>query len=78
MFNHKLIRQVFLFVTVLCILAMGFIPAAVRGEDEADVLKITVGEPTLLSPLVFQNSASVAVSRTGAIAAFLSKAAHRA
>ena len=37
------------------------------------MLKITVGEPTFLSPLRYQNSAAVAVSRTGTIAAFYPK-----
>jgi len=52
---------------------MGFIPTAAADEDETEILKITVGEPTKLSDLVNQNSASVTVSRTGVIAAFYPK-----
>ena len=40
------------------------------------MLKITVGEPTLLSPMDsenHQNTASLAVSRTGVVAAFYPK-----
>jgi hypothetical protein len=37
------------------------------------VLKITVGEPTFLSHLSYQNTAAVAVSRTGTVAAFYPK-----
>ena len=40
------------------------------AEEETEMLKITVGEPTLLDPLAYFNSASVAVSRTGVVAAF--------
>ena len=57
----------------MCISTMGFIPTAVTGEDETDILNITVGESTKLSNLVYQNTASVAVSRTGVVAAFYPK-----
>ena len=73
MYKHKLIGRALLFVTVLGILVMGFIPTAVGGEEETEILNITVGEPTFLSPIQYQNGASVAVSRTGAIAAFYPK-----
>ena len=73
MYKHKSIGQAFSFVTVLCILATEFIPATVAGEDTTAALNITVGEPTKLSDLVNQNAASVAVSRTGIIAAFYPK-----
>ena len=46
MYKDKPISQAFLLVTALCVLAMGFIPAAVGGEDETEILKITVGQPT--------------------------------
>ena len=46
---------------------------ASAADEETEVLKITVGKPTQLSDLVNQNSASVAVSRTGVIAAFYPK-----
>ncbi len=38
--------------------------------NEIEILKITVGEPTLLDPLKNMNSASVLASRTGVVAAF--------
>ena len=43
------------------------------AAEESDILRITVGEPTKLSDLVNQASASLAVSRTGGIAAFYPK-----
>ena len=74
MYKDKPISRALLFVTVLCIPAMGFIPTAtVGGEDETEILKITVGEPTHLNDQFSQNTASVAVSRTGTIAAFYPK-----
>ena len=73
MYKHKLIGRAFLFGTVLCILVMGFIPTAVGGEDETEILNITVGQPTKLSDLVKQNTASLSVSRTGTVAAFYPK-----
>ena len=60
MYKHKLIGRAFLFGTVLCILIMGFIPETVAGEDETEILNITVGQPTFLSPQRYQNSAAVA------------------
>ena len=41
--------------------------------QETEVLRVTVGAPTFLSPLVYQNRASVTVSRTGVVAAFYPK-----
>ena len=41
--------------------------------EETEILKITVGQPTKLSLENFQASASVAVSRTGTVAAFYPK-----
>ena len=41
--------------------------------DETEVLKITVGEPTTLSSLTYQNTSSLAISRTGVVAAFYPK-----
>ena len=41
--------------------------------QETEILKITVGEPTFLTPVRYQNSSSVAVSRTGTVAAFYMK-----
>ena len=42
----------------------------VSAAEETEILNITVGEPTLLSPLRCQGTASLAVSRTGVVAAF--------
>ena len=55
------IRRAFLFATALCALAMGCISTAVAGEDETEILKITVGKPTKLNGMAYQNSASLAV-----------------
>ena len=52
---------------------MGFISVSVAGENETEILNITVGEPTKLSRLVNQNTASLAVSRTGVVAVFYPK-----
>ena len=41
--------------------------------QETEVLRITVGAPTFLSPLVYQNRTNVAVSRTGVVAVFYPK-----
>ena len=41
--------------------------------DPTEILEVTIEEPTLLSPIRYQNSASIAVSRTGSIAAFYPK-----
>ena len=40
---------------------------------ETEILNITVGQPTKLSNVVYQNSSTVAVSRTGVLAAFYPK-----
>jgi hypothetical protein len=71
--RHKLIGKVFLSGTAMCLLAMGFISTAGGGEDETEILNITVGEPTKLSDLVNQNTASLVVSRTGVVAVFYPK-----
>ena len=73
MYKYKRINRAFLLATTMCILVMGFTPAAVAGEDETEILKITVGQPTLMSKLRYQSSAAVAVSRTGTVAAFYPK-----
>ena len=70
MVKHKPISRALLFVTAMCVLAMGCISSAVGGEDETEILNIAVGEPTKLSNVVYTNMASVAVSRTGVVAAF--------
>ena len=40
---------------------------------KTEILKVTVGEPTLLSHAVYQNNATIAVSRAGTVAAFYPK-----
>ena len=45
----------------------------VRAEEHRETLEITVGEPTKLSDIAYQNTASLAVSRQGVIAAFYPK-----
>ena len=44
--------------------------AGAIGAEEAEILRVSVGEPTTLSPVTHANCASLAVSRTGAVAAF--------
>ena len=73
MCRHKPIGQAFIFSTALFISTMGSIPVAVAGEEETEILKITVGEPTLLDPSRPRGEASVAISRTGTVAAFFAK-----
>ena len=70
MYKHKRLDRTFLFGATMCILIMGVVPAAVAGEEEAEILNITVGQPTQLSHNVMQNQASVMASRTGVVAAF--------
>ncbi len=66
----------------LCVIGIMFCIAAIipdagavapSAAEETEILKITVGEPTFLSPLVYQNRATLAVSRTGVVAAFYPK-----
>ena len=73
MYKHKLIGRAFLFGIVLHVLAIGITPTAVNAGNEIEILNITVGEPTKLSNVVYTNTASVAVSRTGVVAAFYPK-----
>ena len=70
--HHKMIGRMLLLGTAICVMVTGFIPAA-TAKEEIDVLKITVGQPTLMSKLRYQNSAAVAVSRKGTVAAFYPK-----
>ena len=53
-------------------LGLGRESTSVAAED-MEMLKITIGEPTPLSRLRYQNTASLAVSRTGVLAAFYPK-----
>jgi len=45
------------------------VPSSIAGQNQ--ILKITVGEPTTLGPLPYVNKASLSVSRTGVVAAFI-------
>ena len=48
----------------------------VQADDQKaklDVIEITVGDPTVLSELTYQNNASLSRSRTGIVAAFYSR-----
>jgi len=54
-------------------LILGCAPHAAGARDRADVLQIAVGAPTSLSDNVYQNTASLMVSRTGVVAAFYPK-----
>ncbi|MEE3368798.1 MAG: exo-alpha-sialidase [Planctomycetota bacterium] len=46
---------------------------AENQQLETEILNITVGQPTRLSDLIYQNSSTLAVSRTGVLAAFYPK-----
>jgi hypothetical protein len=58
--------------TVVFCLTLGQQTASTLA-DEVEILNVTVGKPTKLSDLVYQNTASVMVSRTGVVAAFYPK-----
>ena len=62
------------FSIAVLIVGFGCEPEPAAAE-ETEILKITVGEPTFLHPMSYQNSAGVAVSRTGVVAAFYPKPA---
>ena len=66
MYQHKPIGRAFVFSTDLCILAMGFIPATVTGEDETEILKIAVDEPT--KPHLMNISPTLQVRDNGVVA----------
>ena len=63
-------------VIVSCItlvsLAMELTGGSAKAE-EAEILNITVGQPTVLHDLQYQNAASISGSRTGVVAAFYPK-----
>ena len=71
--NHRQNSAEFvrLIVAMVCLL-VGIAGRPVTAE-QTEILRITVGKPTFLSPLVCQGTASVAVSRTGVAAAFYPK-----
>ena len=55
-------------IALVC-LAMGMAAESAKAE-ETEILNITIGEPTLLHCLNYQNAASISGSRTGVVAAF--------
>ena len=63
---HKLVL-----VSCVALLCSSIVVTATPAEaEEAEILRITVDQPTKLSNVVYTNTASVAVSRTGVVAAF--------
>ena len=75
--HHALAKRARRIATVLiCLCAyLGCTEQGARcvAAEQAEILRITVGEPTRLSNLAYQNTASLAVSRQGVIAAFYPK-----
>ena len=70
--RNRLVR----IVSSIAVLIVGLAcDSKVSAGEETEILKITVGEPTFLSPHVYQNRATLAVSRTGVVAAFYPKGA---
>ena len=60
--------------SVVLLIGLGtLLPVRPTEAEGIDVLEVTVGKPTTLSSLTYQNSATVAVSRTGVVAAFYPK-----
>src|SRR5438093_7614596 len=58
-------------MVIVCLCVGLAVTLATAGESE--ILRIIVGQPTFLHPERMQNAASVAVSRTGVVAAFYPK-----
>ena len=68
----------------LCVISIMFFLATIAphagcgaksaAAEEIEILKITVGKPTFLHPMRYQNAASLSISRTGVVAAFYPKA----
>jgi hypothetical protein len=56
--------------STLAILLLAAAAVSACASSQIEILKVTVGEPTLLSPNVYQNRASVDASSTGTVAAF--------
>ncbi|MFV2069904.1 MAG: hypothetical protein ACC645_23305, partial [Pirellulales bacterium] len=62
-------RRRFLFSIAMAGSFIGLFVRPTIAENER-ILRITLGEPTTLSDVGYQNSSSLAVSRTGVVAAF--------
>ena len=56
MYKYKMISRAFLFGIVLYVFVIGITPTAVSAGNETEILNITVGTPTKLSELVYQNT----------------------
>jgi hypothetical protein len=62
--------------TALCIFSVIFACGFSHGSNSSnsaamkDRLQVVVGEPTTLSPIGYQNSSNLSISRTGVVAAF--------
>ena len=66
-------RGLFLWTVALWGGAVGIHSTVAGGEQETEVLQITVGDPTPLSDLVYQNTANLMISSGGVVAAFYPK-----
>ena len=71
--RNCLVASVFSMVVLMVGFACESKPAAAEQAEETEILKVTVGKPTLLHPQTLQNAAHLAVSRTGVVAAFYPK-----
>ena len=56
------------------LVAAGCCSSAAGLEQETEILDISIGTPVVLSDLVYQNTSTLMVSRTGVVAAFYPKA----
>ena len=58
----------------IVVLIVGFAcESKVSAAEETEILNITIGAPTLLHSLNYNNAASISGSRTGVVAAFYPK-----
>ena len=71
--KHQPVRRAFIFCATLCFVFMACVPTLLSAEDQIEILKIKVGDPTKLSDSVYQNTANLMVSRAGVVAAFYPK-----
>lgn len=67
--NHFFSKTILLCLAVVCLSFFTCPPKSALAE-EPEMLKITLGEPTVLSAVEHGNSANLSVSRTGVVAAF--------
>lgn len=71
--EKKILDGSLLLRRIICFLTMGSVLAVVHAQEGGEILKITIGKSTLLDDMTYQNAASMAVSRTGVVAAFYPK-----